>query len=267
MKRQLVGLSLLGLGVLVLLQVLGIYNFGLAFWPVVLLSLGLAIIGKSIDGRCFGGPFSWIGLGIGLWIGGIGLFNILASAGVSNLRGSDIAGYGWPILLVALGLSILFGNRSSVAPGNWFKSGSDSDSSFDRGGWTSHSGMHRIGDLYHGRNPWVLDTDHDFSHGIGDVVVDLTTAEIKPGMHNIYIKVGIGDVTIRVPDGVNLKVDGAVSVGEINVFGDERSGFGGLSLMRTVEVEDAQATVQIEARLSIGDMNVQYMPTVSGVLR
>ena len=79
MKRIIWGITLLVLGVLVLLQVLDVVNFGLAFWPVVLLLVGLTIIWESISNRFI----SWFLLGLGLWVGGIGLFNILANSGVT----------------------------------------------------------------------------------------------------------------------------------------------------------------------------------------
>jgi predicted membrane protein len=49
MKRQIWGVILLLLGILVLLQVIGVYNFGLAFWPVVLTAAGVVIIWESLS--------------------------------------------------------------------------------------------------------------------------------------------------------------------------------------------------------------------------
>lgn len=257
MKSRLWGFILLALGILVLLQVTGVYNLGLSFWPVVLVLLAVAVLWESISH----GFNSWFLLGLGLWIGGIGLFGILSAAGVSSLTGSDIARYGWPLLLVAIGLSILIGDRGWI--GGWHGCGSFAD---DKNKGTC-SRMCHIGDLYHGRAPWVLDKDHDFYHGIGDVVIDLTTAEIMPGSHKIFVKTGAGDVTVRVPGGVNLDVDASVGIGELDLFGETRSGFGGLSLNRVIEVEGAEATLQIEAKLGLGDLTIVYMPAIPGASR
>ncbi len=254
MKRRLWGLLLLVLGLLVLLQVTGVYDFGLSFWPVVLLLLGIAILWESIGF----GLISWFTLALGMWVGGIGLFGILSNAGITVLTGSDIARYGWPLLLVAIGLSILFGDRAGFL--SWCGMGPGSDDKSRQ----SCSQMRHIGDLYHGRAPWVLDKNHDFYHGIGDVVIDLTTANIKAGTHKIFVKVGIGEATIRVPDGVNLEIETSVGIGELDLFGETRSGFSGLALNRVVEAEGSEATLHIEARLGIGDLNVQYMPAIPG---
>ncbi len=257
MNSRLWGLILVVLGILVLLQVIEVYNFGLAFWPVVLLLIGFAILWESISR----GYHFWFLLGLGLWVGGIGLFDILFNAGVTGLSGSDIARYGWPVILVAIGLSILIGNRRSFLGKYFIRNGSG------RGKKSDHSQMRHIGDLYHGRSHWILDDDIDFYHGIGDVVIDLTTAEIKPGNHKIYVKTGIGEVTIRVPDRVNLNIDASVGLGELDVLGEQRSGIGGMALSRKVVVDDADASVNIEARMGLGELKVVYMPAVPGVSR
>jgi len=257
MKNRLWGFILIVLGVLVLLQVTGLFNLGLSFWPVVLVLLGLLILWGSLST----GFASWFLIALGLWVGGIGLVNILSAAGLTTLTGSDIARYGWPLILVAIGISILIGDRGFFA--GRFGCGSRSDQE----GKGSCSHMRHIGDLYHGRSSWVLDKDLDFYHGIGDVVIDLTTAEIIPGSHKIFLKVGAGEVNIKVPGGVSLDISASVGVGELDLFGEERSGIGGLSLSKTIDVEGSEATVTIEAKLGLGDMTVQYLPAIPGAVK
>jgi len=257
MKRQIWGVILLLLGILVLLQVIEVFNFGLAFWPVVLLLIGVVIIWESLS---FGWT-SWVLLGLGLWVGAIGLFSILKNAEIVAIGGGDIARYGWPLILVAIGLSILLGDRFKGKHSCW--SGRDAEND----GWKKCSKFGHIGDLYHGRAPWILDSDQEFHHGIGDVVIDLTTAEIRPGLHRILVKVGMGEVIVRVPGGVSLDIQAAVRIGELRLFEDERSGISGLNLTRVVEVDGAEATLQIEALLGIGEMEILYLPALAGVVK
>lgn len=257
MKRKMWGFILLALGVLVLLQVTGFYDLGLSFWPVVLLLLGITILWESISHRFI----SWVPLALGLWVGGIGLFGILSNAGASTLTGSDIARYGWPLILVAIGLSILIGEKTcSIGRRFWGNWSGDDD-------WDSCTTMRHIGDLYHGRSPWVLDKDYNFHHGIGDVVVDLTTAQIVPGNYKVFIKTGIGEVTVRVPDGINVEIDASVGIGELDVFGEQRSGIGGLSLQKDIILPEAEASVRVEAKLGMGELTVIYLPAIPGVAR
>ncbi len=257
MKKRLWGVIFLVIGALVLLQVLGVYDLGLTFWPTVLFLLGIVILTESISF----GLISWITLGLGLWVGGIGLFGILSGAGLTGISGSDIARFGWPLILVAIGLSFIIGDR------NLFFRKIFSRHGFDEVDVAGYSQVRHIGDLYHGRSPWTLDQDLEFFHGIGDVVLDFTTAEIVPGTHRVYLKAGVGDVTIRIPDGINVDIDASVGLGELEVFGEQKSGIGGMSLKREINIEEADATIRVEARMGIGDMKVIYMPAVPGVTK
>lgn len=259
MKHRIWGLALLVLGVLALLQGIGIYNFGLAFWPVILvLAGGLLVWGSFYNGRSL-----WILLGLGMWVGGIGLFEILANAGVAAVAGEQIFRHGWPILLVALGVSLIFGRRPRVTittPGsNHVKS--------CRRGKPYGTRWHHVGDLYHGRESWALDGDLDLQHGIGDIVLDLSTASISDGTHQIHAGASIGELLIRVPDHVNAVVDASVTLGELELFGENRSGLGGLSLQQEILTEDSPIKLQIEARLGIGSLKVVRVPASPGAAR
>ncbi len=255
MERRLWGLLLLVVGVTALLQGIGVFYFGLSFWPVVLVLLGVALIWGSFSNWVI----SWFLMGLGLWVGGIGLFDILSNAGVTTIVGGDIVRHGWPVLLVALGVSIMIGDRARLF--KWRCREPHGKSHRARGQF------YRIGDLYQGREPWKLDGDLDLQHGIGDAVLDLTTAEISEGTHHIRIKAGIGELTIRVPDNVNAEVDAAVSLGELQVLDESRSGVGGLSLRQKILAEDSGVELLIEARLGLGELTVVQSPTSPGVSR
>ena len=250
MKHRIWGVILLGIGVLALLQGLGVYYFGLALWPVVLVLLGLVLVWGSFR-HWF---LSWFRLGLGLWVGSIGLFEILFNAGVTTIAAREIVNFGWPFLLIAFGLSIIFGNRSRFV------------------GWFSRSNQccanrHHYGDIYHGREPWVLDGDFNIEHGIGDVVLDLTTADISEGAHRISVKVSTGELLIRIPDNVNAEIDAAVTVGELKVLGDSRSGVGGLKIRQKIHASESKSELFIEARLGVGDLEVVQIPSLAGTGR
>lgn len=243
MKRQFWGVVITILGVLALLQVLKVYQFGLAFWPVVLLLGGLAILWSSFK------RLNWFGLALGLWVGGIGLFDILANAEVSTITGGDIAKGGWPLLLVAVGVSTLFGRNSL----RWIYRGWD-----PRNGGSGHA----IGEFRLGQGgTWVLDSDVNVSHGIGDVRVDLTTADITDGVHKISVHAGIGDLVVRVPDNVNVIVTAKVGLGDLECIGEHRSGVGP-TLTKTVIVPDSGVTLEIDAELGLGDLDIVQRPSI-----
>jgi hypothetical protein len=109
MHEKLSGITMVALGTLTLLQVLGVQYFGLALWPAITLWIGLEIVWGSIfDGHLGGG--SWFGATLGLVVTAIGLVPILANAGYPiYLTTGEIIRNSWPFLLVGLGVSLLFG--------------------------------------------------------------------------------------------------------------------------------------------------------------
>ncbi|HOL17291.1 MAG TPA: LiaF-related protein [Bacillota bacterium] len=251
------GFVLVVLGILALLQGIGLYHFGLAFWPVILVLAGGSLVWASFS--C--GKSMWMLLGLGLWIGGIGLFEILANAGVTAMAGEQIFRHGWPLLLVALGISLMLGDRTPFSGRHCFKSGQESR----RKDKSSGTRWHHVGELYHGREPWVLDGDFDLQHGIGEIVLDLSTAAISEGSHQVHVSASIGELLIRVPDHVNAVVEGSVSLGELEIFGENRSGLGGLSLQQEIFSKDSPVKLQIKARLGIGSLKVVRVPAAPGL--
>ncbi|HYG57143.1 MAG TPA: LiaF domain-containing protein [Symbiobacteriaceae bacterium] len=237
MKRQVWGSVFTILGILALVQALTSYNLGLAFWPVVLLLIGFGILWSSFR------RLSWFGLAAGLWLFGIGLFDILNNAGVvTDIDGGYIFRSGWPVVLVAIGISMVFGKRPL------------------RITWDSHSNSRIIGDMRMGQGSWVLDGDLKMDHGIGDVKVDLTTATITDGVHFVRVHGGVGDVVIRVPDNVNVTANGTVGIGDLDVLGEHRSGFG-CKAARKIVVPDSPVEIIVECELGIGDVDIVMRPS------
>lgn len=252
-KHRIWGIVLLVLGVMALLQGIEQFNFGLAFWPVINVLVGGALVWGSF--RHHGAI--WFLLGLGLWIGGIGLFGILGNAGVTTITAGDIARFGWPILLVAAGVSILFGKPS------WLIGKSSWATDMERHRGWEHWG--RFGAYYHGQQSWLLDGDIDINHGIGEVILDLSTADINEGAHRVKVGVSIGELLIRVPDNINLEVNASVSIGELNVLGEKRSGISGLTIQRNLTAIDSKIDLHVKAKLGIGELNVVRVPTSRGL--
>lgn len=252
MKRQFWGLVVTTVGVMALLQVMNVFNFGLEFWPVVLALVGIAILWSAFW------KVSFFGLALGLWLAGIGVADILVNAGVNTggVTGGVIASNGWPLLLVAIGVSLLFGRKSFRfnVSGDW-----GTGSCKGRG---RQSGA--VGDLRIGNQEWTLDGDLDVEHGLGDVKVDLTTARITEGTHTIRVKLGLGDLVVRVPDDVNVEATGQLGIGDCNVLGNHRSGIAP-SCTQSVTVPDSPIFLKVIAHCGLGDLDIVQRP--AGTIR
>jgi lia operon protein LiaF len=254
MKRSVWGVILIALGLMATLQSIDPvrYHFGLAFWPVLWVMAGGSILYSAFRRT------SWFGMAVGLYLGAMGLADILHNAGVFTFDGGDILAKGWPLILVAIGVSILFGKANM----SWSRDGRRRKFQFETGGrsWT-------IGDIRQGYgDPWQLNEDLELNRGIGDIKLDLTTAEILPGTYRINVHGGIGDVMIRVPDNVNCSVVASAGIGDVEVFGEFRSGLG-LSVQKRIVVPDSPVELEIECRHAIGDVRIVHGPATVRLVR
>ncbi len=88
---------------------------------------------------------------------------------------------------------------------------------------------------------------------VGDGVLDLTDAPLLEGRHDIDVSVGIGALTVIVPDGVDVRVNGHVSLGNLRMFNEQHDG-GGLDVSHA---DSESADLVIDARVGIGELWVQ----------
>jgi hypothetical protein len=98
--------------------------------------------------------------------------------------------------------------------------------------------------------------------GVGDGVLDLSklptqglsTATVPP---TIPASVGLGDLEVLVPSGLNVKVVGHVGLGEILLPGDARNnGQGGSDVSRSIVMGDGPTEVVVNAEVGIGQLTV-----------
>jgi lia operon protein LiaF len=249
MKRKTFGLALTVIGVLALLQVMGLHFFGLTFWSSVFLLAGVSILTGSLFNRW---KPSIVGAAFGLWLGAIGLFDILFANQLVPITGSELGRSGWPLIVIAIGLALVFGRRG------WHHAWHGKHPAWKGGG--------SMGDLHFGSGPWKLERDLAVNHGMGDLKVDLTTAEITPGEHQITVSVGMGELLLRVPANMSLHVKANAGLGEVAVLGEKRSGVGA-RFEADYPVADAQHTLHIDASVGMGSLRiVQGAPPTARIL-
>jgi phage shock protein PspC (stress-responsive transcriptional regulator) len=110
--------------------------------------------------------------------------------------------------------------------------------------------------------PTSVATGTNYHLGVGDGVLDLSglpkqglsTATVPP---TIPASVGLGDLKVLVPPGLNVKVVGHVGLGEILLPGDTRNnGQGGSDVSRSIVIGDGPAEVVVNAEVGIGQLTV-----------
>ena len=63
----------------------------------------------------------------------------------------------------------------------------------------------------------------DYRHGMGNLELDLSRLNLG-GSQTVTASVGMGELVVRVPEGMRVDIHATAGMGDVNVFGRERSG-------------------------------------------
>ncbi len=161
---------------------------------------------------------------------------LLILIGVMILAGSlfnvNTWAFFWPVLLILLGLWILIRPRwtGGVGPASI----------------VFFNNLRRKGDWQvKGEEIWVF---------LGNVLMDLTSAEIPTGETVYRIYGFIGDVDLIVPPGVGVSVSSAAFINDIKIFGKKQS-----SILIPIEAasegyETAERKIRLDVAFFISDV-------------
>ena len=152
--------------------------------------------------------------------------------------GFELIGLLWPIGLIIAGIAlILQRNNKSSLPGVSKR---------------NHAFISEIKRDGH----WIVE-DEEFSAFISDLTLDLTHADIPKGETVYSISGFIGDVNIRVPEGLGVMVTSSSFISDNSVLGSSETGFLGPKSLKSSDYDIAEHQLRIEASHFIGDITVK----------
>lgn len=99
-----------------------------------------------------------------------------------------------------------------------------------------------------------------YALGAGYLEVDLGAVELPPGVTRSRIRLGAGELVLRIPEGTSVVVDATVQLGAISMPGVERGGPGLSERMTFGPREDADATLHLDVELGVGELDVRLVP-------
>jgi phage shock protein PspC (stress-responsive transcriptional regulator)/predicted membrane protein len=101
----------------------------------------------------------------------------------------------------------------------------------------------------------VADLDRTYNVALGELTLDLRDVEFPAGETRIDAEVGVGELTVIVPDDANVEIDASNGAGRIEVLGRVRDGW-----TEEVQVNErsfgATSTLVLDTHVGLGDIDV-----------
>lgn len=92
--------------------------------------------------------------------------------------------------------------------------------------------------------------------GAGKVELDLTTTRLREGENNVYCSLGVGEVKISLPSGVETRITASCSTGDIQALGKKQSGIAVDLTHEDDNYATAATKLNLKVRLGLGDIKV-----------
>jgi len=104
----------------------------------------------------------------------------------------------------------------------------------------------------------VAQLEREYELGVGDLTVDLTEAlRDAAGRRELSAHVGIGQLTVVVPEGVGVRVDGKAGIGQVTVFDEQQGGLGVEATFTSEDYDAASSGLDLELEVGIGQVVVR----------
>lgn len=270
-SMRLFALVVILLGVVFLLDNLGLAALSpteiiRTYWPVLLIVWGVRLLlslfrmtraGRIIRPNSFFSP---------LILTGLGGFLLANNLNWIEIEIRSVWGIIWPVLLIYIGLQFFSGSRRSFMvfdedggfsgrlhrPGR--KSGPGSGGSRPFRMVENVSTM--VGELHLGDKAFELKDMH-YDLMVGDLHIDLTRALIPERQVTIDLNGWVGDIEILVPADLPVAVYARVSIGDIELMGNNVAGMGRSISFQSPGFDDASRRVRIFLELKVGSISVR----------
>jgi len=215
------GLIVVTLGVLFLLDTTGVTDnvFG-DFWPLALMGLGVLWTYEE-RGRGFFGPAVFL-LGLGFLLENL------------DVIGHDWLAVYWPVALILLGLSIVFGGGRVKREGRWITPHATDEEWLDAVAVLGGRKELVRSETWHGGRATAV---------LGGVELDLREAHVAPEGAVLHVSTFMGGISLAVPESWEVRMHGTPILGG---FEDKRS-----------RVAEPTSTLEITGTAVLGGIEIK----------
>lgn len=91
--------------------------------------------------------------------------------------------------------------------------------------------------------------------GVGTLEVDLRQLQVPLGTTTVEARVGIGELAVKLPQGVSVAVVARSGLGQVQALGEEEGGFG--SRVDTTSDASGDRRLELDLRVGLGQVRVE----------
>jgi hypothetical protein len=95
----------------------------------------------------------------------------------------------------------------------------------------------------------------EYELGAGDFLLDLQQLQVPPGTTAVQARVGVGELVVELPDGVSARVVASSGLGEVQVLGEQESGFA--NRVDTTVDAGGDRRLELDLRVGMGQVRVE----------
>jgi Cell wall-active antibiotics response 4TMS YvqF len=97
----------------------------------------------------------------------------------------------------------------------------------------------------------------DYRLAVGTMTVDLAGLQVPDGTTTVRARVGLGELAVKAPAGVAVRVDGRSGVGQVQGLDREENGLGNRLDVRSDDYDTATRRLLLELRVGVGEIRVE----------
>jgi hypothetical protein len=97
----------------------------------------------------------------------------------------------------------------------------------------------------------------DYRLAVGTLTVDLGGLQVPDGTTTVRARVGLGELVVKAPAGVAVRVDGRSGVGQVRGLDREENGLGNRLDVRSDDFDTATRRLLLELRAGVGEIRVE----------
>jgi Cell wall-active antibiotics response 4TMS YvqF len=97
----------------------------------------------------------------------------------------------------------------------------------------------------------------DYRLAVGTLTVDLGGLQVPDGTTTVQARVGLGELVVKAPAGIAVRVDGRSGIGQVHGLDREENGLGNRLDVRSDDFDTATRRLLLELRAGVGEIRVE----------